>query len=387
MKKFNKVLVLSHIAYRKDNPLTTIEGPYASLCQALEKMIKRVDILGLPLVGYQNGIMYGQWKRSKNIPVPSFLGEWQPIKFAFDILVNNLVALFWSLANYDKQRLIIAIDPLSCFPLWLYKKIFGFVLVYHCVDFNKNRFQNKWLQRLYELADEWASRYADQTWVICESLQDYKKNNFGLRSYYMPNSVIFDPSITANRRLTRTGDKMVWTGSLMTKRQFETFFKILAFIQAKIKPDIKLILAPTKEHDKFDSYVKKYKLKQTKVLRLNGRKEFQEMAAKCDVGIAIYDENFGSTKFIEPMKIWDFLLCGLPFIVSSEPSISEPIKKSLVAYRLGPKNAIPSTQTMKSFLAKKNLANLIDPCLLLAKRFDIENQVKKRIKSLEGLLI
>lgn len=383
MNKFDRVLVISHVAYRKESPLVPIEGPYASLGRALTMIIERVEILGIPLVGYDNEIFYGLVENSQKISLPIFLGLWLPLKFVTDILVIMVVLGKWSLTNWSRKKLVIGVDPLSCLPLWVFKKILGYTLVYHCVDFNKKRFGNSVLQWCYELADKWASRFADQTWVICEALKNYKKNIQHLESYYVPNSVAFDPNIYLNGQGFRTGNKMVWTGSLMTTRQFEILFQVLSAIQIKIKPEMEFVLAPTKEFEKFEEYVKKYKLKKTKVLKINGRREFQKMAARCDVGIALYDERFGSTEFIEPMKIWDFLLCGLPFIVSSEPSISKPIKISGVAYRLSPKNIIPDNKSLRNFLSKKNLAELAGPCIGLAKRFDIENQVKKRVRMLQ----
>ncbi len=375
MKKFDCILVVTHIAYRKTLPPDPIEGPYSSLCQALSSITGNVSIFGVPLVGYENALVYGLWGNTQKIQIPRFFGNWSLLKFPMDIFLSTTALVWWSIINWNKNKLVIGIDPLSCLPLWLFKKVFGYTLVFHCVDFNKNRFNSKLLQYLYEMADEWASRFSDETWVICEALKDYKKKWYGVSSYYIPNSVVFDPKIYKEGKIKRVGDKIVWTGSLLTNRQYDILFGVLSYIQTEVRSDIKFVIAPTKDYEKFESYAKKYKLKNMKLLKLNSRLEFQKVAARCDVGIALYDEQFGSTEFIEPMKIWDFLLCGLPFIVSSEPSISKPIVDSGVAYFMKPKNQIPDIRSLKLFLSKRNLLSKARACLVIAKNFDIERQV------------
>ncbi len=382
MKKFENVLVVSHIAYRKTEPLAPIEGPYSSLSSALIKNIKNVDILGLPLEGYKNEIIYGKWKKPQKKTLPSFLGNSLPVKFVIDILITTQFILQWSLKNKHKKKLVIGVDPLSCLPLLLFRPLLGYTLVFHCVDFNKNRFENKYLQLLYETADKWSSKYSDQTWVICEALRDYKRKTYGIESFYVPNSVVFNPTIYSSGHRERKGDKMIWTGSLLTDRQFDILFGFLSTIQKEIRKDIKYVIVPTKDHEKFELYSKKYMLRNTDILRLNGRLEFQKVAAKCDVGIALYDEKFGSTEFIEPMKIWDFLLCGLPFIVSKEPSLSKPILNSGVVYRLAPKNNLTDFDSLRLFLSEDNLASQSRTCLNIAKQFDIDKQVNERLKML-----
>lgn len=382
MAKFERVLVVTHIAYRKVAPTDRIEGPYSSLCGALSSAGEKVTILGLPLVGYQNEVIYGEWPKAKKIRFPAFFGTWQGLKFLVDILLSVLALIWWRLKNWNKKVLVIGIDPLSCLPLWFLKKLLRYTLVFHCVDFNKKRFKSGLLQKFYELADEWASRFSDQTWVICEALKAYKKKQYRIESFYIPNSVEFDLSFFESGRKKRLGNKMVWTGGLMTDRQYTILFEVLAFIQKKVRPDIQFVIAPTRDYERFEEYAQKYKIKKVKVLRLNSRAEFQKVAAKCDVGIALYDELFGSTEFIEPMKMWDFLLCGLPFIVSSEPSISKGIKKSGVAYFMKPKNQVPDIASLKLFLNRKNLSSCSSKCVKLAKRFDIRKQIEKRLDML-----
>ncbi len=383
MAKFTSALVVSHVVYRNPPQYEPIEGPYSSICRALGSMISDTSILGLPLFEGNYKVIYGLWGKTKNFVLPQFFGKINIFKYLLDFVVISFSMFHWTSKRRNEKRLVIGIDPLSALPLWMLKKLLGYTFIFHAVDFNKNRFSNPWLQGAYEKADQLATRFSDQTWVVCESLREYKKERYDVSSFYLPNSTMFDNSISRDGSKRRTGNKMVWTGGLSTERQFNILFRKLKFFQEKIRKNMSFVLAPTNEYDKFDSFVKKYHLKNTRVLRLSSRLEFQKIASTCDVGIALYDDKFGSTEFIEPTKIWDFLLCGLPFIVSSEPSVLEAVFKDGVAFRLNKANKVPAGTGLKKFLTKSNLSKKLGPCLKIAKEYDIRRQIKKSLSLLE----
>lgn len=382
MVKFEKALVVTHIIYRKIPPHDALEGPYSSVCRALESILKDVEICQIPLNDFNGAVIYGQWEKGRKLKIPSIFGKLAPLKYLVDIFTAAFFVIRFGLANKDKKKLVVGIDPLSCLPLVFLKKILNYKLVFYSVDFNKNRFKNKLLQKAYEKADEISTRFSDQTWVVCQSLKDYKKKHYHTDSIYIPNSPIFNGSLYQKGKKLKTGNKMAWTGSFLTERQYEIFFGLLKEIQDKYRPDMEFYFAPMQNHDRFRSLGKKYGLKKFQVLELHSRLEWQEFAAKCDVGIAIYDPQFGSTKFIEPLKIWDFMMVGMPFIISGEPSISTPIKQAGVAYFLAPNNKIPKGNSLKEFLKKANIARLQEKCVESAQEFDIQKQIKKALKNL-----
>ncbi len=375
------VLVITHIIYRKSEPYDALEGPYSSVCNALVKSGRTVETLQIPIDGYNKPLLYGSWNgETKKWKMPSVFGIIVPLKYFFDTMLIFFYTFFYLLKHKQTNKLIIAIDPLSCFSLVLLKKLLSFKLVFYSVDFNRNRFANKYLQFLYEKADEVSTRYTDQCWVVCQSLKDYKKERFNIDSIYIPNSSPFDPSFYENGMKYKTGNKLGWTGSFLTDKQFDIFFSLLKKIQ-ELRPDSEFYVAPTGKHEQFKNYMQTYDIKSLTVLYLTSRKEWQEYASRLDVGIAIYDPDFGSTEFIEPLKIWDFMLCGMPFIISREPSLSDTIKKSGVAYVLGPKNTIHNQKTLKDFLEKNHVVQLQKKCIELAKEFDIGLQISIALKT------
>ncbi len=376
---FAKAFVVTHIVYRKSEPFDALEGPYSSVCNGLTSAGLYVDTVQLPLENYDRPILVGKWKKERKLRIPVFLGKIAPIKYIIDTLIVFYLAQDYLAKNKQNKVVYIGIDPLSTLALVVLRKFMMFELAFYAVDFNQNRFKNKIMQFLYEKADELASKKSHFVWAVCEGLVEYKRKYLHVDADYIPNSNQYDSKLFRKGKNKRTGNKMCWTGSCITPRQFAILFSVLEKIQ-KIRPSMEFHFAPVGNHDAFEENCRKYKLKKWKVHHLTSRREWQEFATTCDVGIAVYDDKFGSTKFIEPLKIWDFLLCGLPFIISCEPSLGKAIKESGAAYLLKSHNKIPNDNSLKKFLDKKNLESLQKTCLQLAKEFDITVQMKKSLK-------
>lgn len=372
------VLIISHVIYRKTTPYEPIEGPYSSINYALKSIGFNVETCQIPLDDFENPIIYGRSKKSKKLHLSKYLGKIAFLKYFIDFIITTLILIRFNLTYKKNKRLVIGIDPLSSLAPALLKKIFDYELIYYCVDFNKTRFNNNLLQWIYEKADKISSVKADQVWVICEALKDYKKRYYKTDSIYIPNSSVFNDQFYKQGKKLKTGNKVAWSGSCITHNQLEMLFMIFSLLQ-KIKPDLEFHIVPTSKYEEFKKKCLDYKLQNFKVYRLKSRSEWQRLAAKCDIGIAIYDPDFGSTKFIEPLKIWDFMMCGLPFIISNEPSLSREIVKSGVAYILSPKNKISRISDLKRFLNLENLKNLGPKCLKLAKKYDISKQIMQVI--------
>ena len=380
MKKFASALVITHVAYRNNPPYDPIEGPANSVCKALINVVGDIKILQVPIDGFKKPLVYGWLENQKKLKIPMFLGTLAPVKYVLDIILVSIFTIGFSLSNIRKERLLIGVDPLSCLPLVFFKKIFNYKLVFYSVDFNKNRSKNKILQGLYEWSDKVSSLYSDQTWVVSESLKDYKQDKYQVKSVYIPNSPIFNQGLYADNQHLKTGNKLAWSGSFLTERQFDIFFTVLKDIQS-IRPDLEIYLVPIGEHEKFEFYRQKYNLQRCQILKMYSRSEWQQFAAKCDIGIAVYDDQFGSTEFIEPLKIWDFMMCGLPFIISKEPSLATLIKDSGVAYSLDFKNKIPVGNSLRDFLSQENIKRLQPVGVEIARRFSIDKQVEQVLDS------
>lgn len=381
MEILRQVLIATHIAYRNAPPYEPLEGPYSYVANDLILLANEVKTCQIPLSGFSKPVLHGDWTSKKELVIPKILGEFTPVKYLIDAFLVILISLRFILSERNKNKLVIGVDPLCCVPLALLRRLLKFKLIFYSVDFNRSRFKNKILQTMYEKADEISTKGSDETWVVCESLKDYKKEHYGVDSFYMPHSPIFNPKIYESGEKLKKGNKVAWTGSLLTERQYDILFGLLKKMQ-EVRNDLEFYFAPMGNYEKFSNFAKSYGLNESEVVQLHSRAQWQEFAASCDVGIAVYDPDFGSTEFIEPTKIWDFLMCGLPFIISGEPSLAGAIKKSGVAYVLAPNNEIADDISLASFLKTENLKEKREVCVRIAKEFSQEELVKQRLSVL-----
>lgn len=359
------LLVITHVLYRNKKP---VAGPYTSVINALEKTCA-IDTIKIPLLEYNDPIYYGSQKNEKLISIPKFLGKLLPIKYLVDFVFTTILIIKFLHKSRKRESIVIGIDPLCALPAILVKTVAKLKLIFYCVDFNEHRFDSSFLQKLYEKSDEICSKYSDQTWAVCEELVNYKKFNYKISAKYIPNSFPFTEKYYEKNKDKRTGNKVVWTGSILTEKQITDIIKLSMQIQ-NIKPETEFWYIPSNKIDLFYTGVEKLGLKNTKILDVEGQEASRELVSQCDLGLAIYDKNFGSTKYIEPIKIWEYMMCGLPFIISCEPSLCAKVKESGVAFLLGQDNSINDNQRLVSFISSQNLHELRDSCVEFAREFD-----------------
>lgn len=353
-------LVITHVLYRNGRP---VEGPYSSVIRSLTGRAGISKLIKLPL------------------QTSGFLGPLAPLKYLVDFVVITIPIVRFCLQYRNQEKVVIGIDPLSASPAVLLKPLFRYKLVFFSVDFSETRFATPMLQKLYELADEWSSKYADQVWVVSEALKKYKKENYGVDSIYIPNSFPFDDAYYQKNRDKKVGNKAVWTGSILRDKQITDIMMVSKEIQ-RLRPEMEFWFVPSNKIDIFHEAIERFNLKRSQVFDVIGQEASRQLVSQCDVGLALYDRGFGLTKFIGPIKIWEYMMCGLPFIISCEPSMSAEIKKAGVALLLNPDNGVPEDDSLARFIKPDNLEGLGEKCLDLAKKFDAVETIGRALEQL-----
>ena len=382
MEKFERALVVTHVAYRSIPPYDPIEGPANSVCKVLRSSLPSIGFLQIPLVGFDHPLTRGHFDDQKVTRIPTFLGRIALVKYLLDAILVVYCIVHYSFVNHGKKMLVIGVDPLSCLPLVFFKKLFGYTLVFYSVDFNRKRFRSTLLQGIYEWANKMSSKGSDQVWVVSEALREYQERVYQVPAMHISNAPIFDDRFFRENVERRTGNKLGWSGSFMTERQFDIFFTVLKELQT-LRTDLEIYLVPISEHEKFEAYAQKYGLKRCTILKMYSRSEWQKFVASCDIGVAIYDDQFDQTKFCEPLKMWDYLMCGVPFVISQEPSIPPAIRNSGVAYLLDPMNQLPSDDSLREFLRPENIKKAQNTCLVLAEQFSIKKKIEIALDALK----
>lgn len=76
------------------------------------------------------------------------------------------------------------------------------------------------------------------------------------------------------------------------------------------------------------------------------------------------------------------MLCGIPFIISKEPSVNPKIIKSGVSFILDEDNKVNDTKRLKKFIDKDNLTKLYKTSLSIAKEYDASKLMENAVLSL-----
>ena len=370
----DKYIIITHVLYKNNKK---VSGPYFSIINGLLQNNKDVLVLEIPLVGYENPVFYGKHDAQYKLKIPKGFGKTTPVKYLTDFILIFLLLI--RLLSFNKRNsVVIGIDPLSTVPAVFLRFLFNFKLIFYCVDFSENRFSNNLMQKMYEYFDKVSSVKTDQTWVVCESLAEYKGKNYKSESVYTPNSFTFNESYFETNKNSRTGNRVVWTGSILTDKQIHDIVTICAKLQM-IRQELEFWFIPTNKIDLFKQEIEKNSLKNTTIYDVNGQDASSKLVSQCDLGLAIYDKDFGSTKYIEPIKIWEYMMCGLPFIISCEPSLNKEAINEGIALQLKPDNKPSDDDTLHNFISKENLIQLQSKCLQMAKKYDIKEVLKNNL--------
>lgn len=373
----NKILVTAHIAY---HPISgqPAAGPFSSITTALIKLGYRVNTVLIPLCGWEKPAQiefYGDSK--KQVRVAKFLGKNIAIKYLTDIVVETILII--QLIARRGVTITIGCDALATLPLLLIKKIIPLKVIFYCVDFNQQRFNNKLLQWVYQKSDFLCSKYSDQVWVVGYSLLKDKKERYGIIAHYIPNSFPFDKKVQEETIQERNGNRVVWTGSLSTDRQLNALIQTIKGLLF-LRPELEINLIPANYISTIEQAIVSNELSDKVFIhQVPSQHESQQIVKTMDLGLAIYDEKFGSTAYIEPIKIWEYLLCGIPFIISKEPVICPEIMERGVAFKLDAANSIPKDDSLRTFISKEHITQLPPTCIALAKKYSLEGLVSKQL--------
>ena len=349
-----KILILAHTAYKDKTP---VEGPWSTVTKSLVSQAEILEVVKVPLFGYKNPVEFGNPENVEKLKIPSFLGEISPIKYTVDFVLTLFFIIRFALKYGLDNSVVIGVDSLITAPAVIAKPFLNYKIIFYCVDYNEKRFKNNLLSKIYETTDRIVSKGSDQIWAVCDSIITHKKKSYDVDAKYIPNSFGFDQTYYNKTVANRTLMRAVWTGSISTDKQITDILSLAQTIQ-KIRPEMVFWFIPTNKIDEFRKGIKKINLKNAQIFDVIGQEASRKLVSKCDIGIAIYDKDFGSTKYIEPIKIWEYMMLGIPFIISREPSISRDIKESGVALFLDNDNQIPEGNTLRTFISPQNIKNL-----------------------------
>lgn len=363
----SKILLLSHFNYSQAGP---IHGPVHTLASYLVRKKKPFIYIGYPLYAGEKSLL------------TKFDGKKEEMKrfgssLKFNLILKSLYEIWNTLKFLGKnnQELVIAVDPLNAFAAIVAKK-FGLAkrVIFYTVDYTPHRFPNKFLNALYHAIDLFCTRNSDSVWNVSSRIVE-KRSEQSVeeeRNKYVPNAPSFKVGKPLPTNKVNRYNIMMVTGITHSP----TFTMVTGAVSALIGkyPKIKLSVIGS------GPYETELKEKVTNSA-LSGHVEFLgqldhetllKTLPKGGLGLAIYTSDYDWVNYGDSMKAREYLLSGLPTIITNVVSTGEDIKKYGAGLVVKPtkrdiQNAIGKLVGDKTYWTKTR-----DNALTLSKEQDID---------------
>jgi len=361
------VLLLSHFNYSKAGP---IHGPVHTLASYLQRKKISYTYIGYPLyVGEKSLLTRFNGKKENNKTFGT--------SFKLPLVLQYLFEIYHTLnfLRHNDKDLVVAVDPLNALAavfgekLGLTKKV-----VFYTVDYTPNRFSNNFLNTLYHKIDNFCIKNVDEVWNVSNRIVE-KRREQGVSNFknkYVPNAPSFKVGKALPINKIDRFNIMMVTG-ITHSPAFTMVIKAISGLLDKY-PKIKLSLIGSGSyeielkdkinHSRLDNHVE--------FLGQLDHESLLNTLPKGGIGLAIYTSDYSWVNYGDSMKAREYLLSGLPTIITDVVSTGDDIKKYDAGLVIKPtekdlKNAIIKLMQNKKYWIKKR-----NNALALAQEQDID---------------
>ena len=256
----------------------------------------------------------------------------------FNSTVKDMIfTLYWSVKNGEFD-VFIGVDNLNALSGIILKKLRKVKkVVYYTIDYFPTRFNNQLLNKLYHAIENFCVMHADEVWNVSPVMVYAREKQNGInktlrkKQYTIPIGVWFEKS--PRKKFLQIGKtKLIFSGHLVPHMGVDLAIRSMPSILNHI-PDATLeIIGGGQEENKLRRMVTQLKLEKHVVFWgwIRDRKKLEEILSTGAVGIAPFNTEIldEKVKNADPGKIKDYMVMGMPVIVTDAISTADKIKKS-----------------------------------------------------------
>lgn len=250
--------------------------------------------------------------------------------FTLQCLWELFLSFKWTISTKRKYDLFVGVDNLNAFMGLALKKL-GIVkkVIYYVIDYFPKRFDNRLLNFFYYQLDKFCVKYADETWNLSPNMAEAREKFHGMskerynRQKVVPIGVWFDTIVRQDFSQVKK-HQAVFVGHLLEMMGVQLAIRVIPLIIKKI-PDFHFLVIGGGEYEgELKQLVEKMELK--KYVSFTGwirdRDERNRLMADSAVGLAVFNTEIldEKVKNADPAKIKDYLVLGLPVILTNAPS-------------------------------------------------------------------
>jgi glycosyltransferase involved in cell wall biosynthesis len=315
-----KILLVGHV--------TESYGPMQALPKYLVKNVEEFSVIAHPFS--YSGIpaslceIFKDGKKVKELKGPKYKTI-EPVHFIGDILLT----LYFLIKIGKRWDLYIGSDCLNVFT-GLFLRTIGVVkkVVFYEYDFTPDRLKNKTLNNIFHWFNGFAARNANVVWDNPPNLSEIRKGQgVDLKKIFrVPHAVdLGKVKIPPLGKVNR--NTLVYVGHVTESKGLQLVVAAVKNLSRKF-PKIKVAIVGSGPYEKtLKELVKKEKLeKNFEFFGYTHHDWTLSYLPSCGVALAPYvNEDRGTFRFAEPLKVKDYLGCGLPIIITRVPDIAGEI--------------------------------------------------------------
>jgi len=385
LRKTTNAVILSHFLFKDAEKGAGI--PH-NIRDYLKDKINHVTYIDHPFPG--SSYPYSQmtiYKKGKMISQSTFFKTdfSAPLLFPTQLLIN----VYFLIKSGLKYELCFACDNHSTLSCYAFRKL-GKIkrLIYYSIDFTWDRYENKLLNILYHAADRMACNLSDINWVVTSRITDIKMKNKNSHKY-SPFQVVHNGFKKSEIQIAPINKikkyNLIWGGVLYEKQGVQLAIKSMSKLKTQF-PKLHLTIIGTGPHEsKLKTLTRKLKL-QSKVTftgYIDDHKKINEYLTHSSIGLAPYTQTEGNFSFFgAPSKIRLYLLCGLPVITTSVPSIAKTIKKGGAGIVINYDESEYINAVTKLLSNRRFYLSARKSALRLSSKYDIDKILSKAIEEI-----
>lgn len=316
-----RILVVGHVAESY--------GPMQALPKYLRKNVKELAVISHPFPF--SGIPNSKCLLFKNGKV---IREHRGPKYKTFYLIHHFGDIFLTLYFVLRMRrnwdLYIGSDCLNSFTGIVLRSL-GVVskAIFYEHDHTPERFKNKLLNRVFHYLNGFSARHADVVWDNPPNLSEIRRRQGAdLRKVIrVPHGVDLD-KITIPPPAEVKRHTLVYAGDVVPAKGLQLVVEAVKNLVQKI-PQIKVAIVGSGRYEpELKKLVKEAKLENVFEFFGYTRHDWTLFyLPSCGVALAPYvDEAEGTFKYCEPLKVKDYLACGLPIIITKVPDFANEIE-------------------------------------------------------------
>lgn len=311
-----------------------------------------------------------------------------PVPFLY--LKDFFYTLIWSLRFRNKWDLYFGVgnlNPLVGIILRLLKKVDK--VIYYSMDYYPTRFKNKLLNWFYFQLDKFCVRFSDETWNVSPVMVEAREKKMGMdrriynRQYTVPGGIWFNkvkrlPFSKINKR------KIVYRGYLIPHMGVDLAIKAMPKI---LKYDPKIIfeiVGGGEQEESLKELSKKLGVSNNVIFHgwIKDRAKLEKILLDGSVGIATFNTTIldEKVKNADPGKIKDYMMMGMPIIVTRAISYYEQIEKQKCGIVIDYNPDQLAQAVIKLLTNKKLLEEYRANALKYIKKYDWNNILKPNME-------